>query len=170
MTQQSGRLEGFKRFLRSTAVGVVATIVDLSLLLFLQNSLHFHAILAKTIALSCGILTQFFGNRSFAFKAGAGRVRRQLKWFLLVEAIAFVGTIIVYGLLFRWFTALAVRAQTPGKLFGIMPPEVAASLLSGFIVYYLFSYPLWNRVFKLTPEELAKQQIESAKQQMESAK
>lgn len=88
---------------------------------------------------------------------------RQLKWFLLVEAVAFVATIIVYGLLYRWFAAIAARAPAPGKLFGVMPPEVAASLLSGFIVYYLFSYPMWNRVFKLTPEELAKQQLEDAK-------
>ena len=163
VSQPSARVEGLKRFLRSSAVGVLATIVDLSVLLLLQNKLHLHAVLAKTVALSFGVSTQFFGNRIFAFQASAGRVGRQLKWFIVVEAVAFAGTIIVYGLLFRWFTALASRAQPPGKLFGVMPPEIAASLFSGFIVYFLFSYPLWRRVFKLTPEEQAKQQVESAK-------
>jgi putative flippase GtrA len=151
------RIEGVKRFFKSSFVGIVATIVDLSLLLLLQNSLHLHEYVAKTFALAAGVSTQFFGNRLFAFNAGAGRVDRQLKWFLLVETVAFVATVMVYGWLFHRLSELATRAHPPGKLLGFLAPEIAANLLSGFIVYFGFSYPLWKRVFKLTPEELAAQ-------------
>lgn len=156
---RASRIEGVKRFFRSSFVGIVATIVDLSVLLLLQNSLHIHEYIAKSVALACGVSTQFFGNRLFAFQAGAGRVGRQLKLFILVEAIAFGATVMVYGWLFHRLRTLAQHSVPPGKLLGILPPEIAANLLSGFIVYFGFSYPLWKRVFKLTPEELAKQQL-----------
>lgn len=136
---------GFQRFLRSSFVGIVATIVDVTLLMIALRALGLNPYLAKTIALAGGVTTQFLGNRKFAFRAEAGRLQRQLKWFVVVEAIAFVTTVFVFRGLLAGFRHLNVPLA-----------DVAANLLSGSIVYFGFSYPLWKRVFALTPEEQAR--------------
>ena len=136
---------GIQRFLRSSFVGIVATIVDVSLLMLSLRALGLNPYLAKTIALAGGVTTQFVGNRKFAFRAESGRLDRQLKWFVLVEAIAFVTTVFVFRGLLAAFRHMNVPLA-----------DLAANLLSGFIVYFGFSYPLWKRVFALTPEEQAR--------------
>lgn len=139
------RAQGFKRFLKSSLVGIVATIVDVSLLMLMLRVFALNPYLAKTIALAGGVSTQFLGNRRFAFQATTGRLRRQLQWFVVVETIAFVTTVFV----FRGLLALFKHLNIPLA-------DLAANLMSGSIVYFGFSYPLWKRVFQLTPEEQAK--------------
>jgi putative flippase GtrA len=156
-TSQHGYAEGIRRFLRSSLVGIVATVIDLTLLLLCLRLLHFNPYLAKSIALVGGVTTQFLGNRRFAFRATTGELRRQLQWFVVVEIVAFVTTVFVFrGLLagLRWLD--------------VPMADVFANLASGFVVYFGFSYPLWKRVFALTPEEAARAQ--SAKHGSASAR
>jgi putative flippase GtrA len=143
---------GFKRFMKSSLVGIVATIVDVTVLLVCLRVFALNPYLAKVIALAGGVTTQFLGNRRFAFQASTGRLRRQLQWFAVVEAIAFVTTVFV----FRGLLAL-------GRHFDLPLADLGANLLSGSIVYFGFSYPLWKRVFALTPEERALAEAERAK-------
>lgn len=146
------RSAGFKRFLKSSLVGIIATIVDVTLLMLGLRVLGLNPYLAKTIALAGGVSTQFLGNRRFAFQATTGKLRRQLQWFVIVEAIAFVATVFV----FRGLLAL-------GRHLNVPLADLGANLLSGSIVYFGFSYPLWKRVFQLTPEEQALADAERAK-------
>ena len=138
-----------RRFARSSLVGVLATAIDVALLMLCLRGLHFNPYLAKTIALAGGVTTQFVGNRRFAFRAQAGLLGRQLRWFVVVEAVAFVATVFV----FRGLLALFQRWTLPFA-------DLFANLLSGSIVYFGFSYPLWKRVFALTPEEQARAEAE----------
>jgi putative flippase GtrA len=140
-----------RRFARSSLVGVLATVIDVTLLMICLRGLHFNPYLAKTIALAGGVTTQFVGNRRFAFRAQAGRLDRQLRWFVVVEIVAFVATVFV----FRGLLAVFQRWTVPFA-------DVVANLLSGSIVYFGFSYPLWKRVFALTPEEQARAESERA--------
>jgi putative flippase GtrA len=140
-----------RRFARSSLVGVLATAIDVTLLMICLRGFHFNPYLAKTIALAGGVTTQFVGNRRFAFRAEAGRLGRQLRWFVVVEVVAFVATVFV----FRGLLALFQRWALPFS-------DLFANLLSGSIVYFGFSYPLWKRVFALTPEEQARSDAERA--------
>lgn len=146
------RSVGIKRLFKSSLVGIIATIVDVSLLMLCLRVLGLDPYVAKSIALAGGVSTQFIGNRRFAFQATTGRLRRQLQWFIVVEAIAFVATVLV----FRGLLAL-------GRYMHIPLADLGANLLSGSIVYFGFSYPLWKRVFRLTPEEQALADAERAK-------
>jgi putative flippase GtrA len=149
---------GLKRFLKSSLVGVVATAVDVALLMFCLRALQLNPYLAKSIALTAGVATQFLGNRRFAFQATTGALRRQLQWFLLVEAVAFVAAVLV----FRALLALFRYAEIPLA-------DAAANLLTGSIVYFGFSYPLWKRIFALTPEERARARASSERSTVERA-
>jgi putative flippase GtrA len=149
------------KFLRSAGVGAVATLVDLSALQLLVHALSFSPEQANLPALLLGVATQFFGTKLFAFKSpahgarlGAGRrIRRRELWrrrgsgtpaaglavqggrFLLVEAGAIALNAIAFALLIR---------LTPLPLF-------AARLAGSSLVYFAYSYPLWDRIFAAEP-------------------
>lgn len=123
--------ERIARFLRSSAVGIVATVIDYIVLELAARVFHVDPSLAKIPALACGTLTQFVGSRYFAFRAQQGHLGRQLKWFAFAEFCAFWITVIVFRVMVRWMR---------------IPMEIA-NMVSGFIVYFGFSYPIWKRVF-----------------------
>ena len=126
----------FQRFLRSSLVGLVTSVVDLVIIETGIRLMKVDPALAKAIALAVCTLIQFFGNRSFAFKAQQGRLGRQMMWFIGCEAIA-------AGLMCLVFRQMVRH----------MPLEIANALSIG-VVYFGFSYPLWKRVFTVLPEDL----------------
>jgi putative flippase GtrA len=127
-------IEKVKRFARSSIVGVLATAADFAVLLTCIHLLHLPDWLAKVFSLTAGTSTQFVGSRYYAFRAQHGRLGRQLKWFVVAEALAFVLTVLV----FHGLVLLRV-------------PIVIANFASGSIVYFGFSYPIWSRVFRVPP-------------------
>jgi len=127
------------RFMRSSIVGILATIVDLAVFELCFRLIGLSPTLSKLVSLGLGTTTQFVGSRYFAFRAQAGRLSRQMVWFAVAEFVAFWVTMVVFHFLAKWM---------PG-------PKEIPSLLSGSIVYTLFSYPLWNWVFALRAHERA---------------
>jgi putative flippase GtrA len=127
-----------KRFLRSSLVGIVATIGDLAVLGLCMHLFGLPPWVSKVFALTVGTSIQFVGSRHFAFRAQKGRLQRQLRWFVVAEALALGLTVAV----FQGLVSLGL-------------PAAIASLASGSIVYFGFSYPLWRRVFRVTPDEAA---------------
>jgi putative flippase GtrA len=86
-------------------------------------------------ALCAGASVQFFGNRSFTFRAQAGSMSRQARFFVVVELAA----LLMNYFLFRW---LVPRVH-------ILPPEVV-SFVGTFVVFVTFAYPMRRLViFKL---------------------
>lgn len=133
----------FARFARSSLVGLVATIVDFAILELLARGLHMAPIPSKAIALACGVTTQFVGSRYYAFRAHAGSWHRQLRAFLIVEACAYCLSLGV----FEGLRTVGARLHIPVDL-------ELANLLTGSIVYFGFSYPIWKRVFHVDPNTL----------------
>lgn len=132
-------VERIKRFARSAVVGIVATIADFAVLGLCVGLLRMPDWVGKVFSLSAGTSIQFIGSRHYAFRAQRGRLGRQLKWFVLAEAFAFVLTVVVFRVLVRY----------------LQVPIVVANLLSGSIVYFGFSYPIWKWVFRVLPSELS---------------
>ena len=92
---------------------------------------------ARLPALLAGASFQFFGNRTFAFRAQAGSLTRQAKLFVATELVAMM---LNYSL-FRW---LLPRVE-------FLPPELA-SLLGTFIIFITFGYPMRRLVIFRVPQ------------------
>lgn len=129
------------RLMRSGAVGVVATIVDVLMLVLLVDGLGMPAPWANLPALSLGLLVQFAGNKYFAFEdRSSDRLVRQGTLFALVETGAFALNALAFHL-------LVTMAGTP---------YLVARALGSAGVYFAFSYPLWGLIFRPTPPSNAR--------------
>lgn len=92
---------------------------------------------ARLPALCAGASLQFFGNRTFTFRAGSGSLSRQARLFVLAELV----TLVLNFAVFSW---LVPRLQ------GLAPELV--SFAGSFIVFVSFAYPLRKLViFKVPP-------------------
>ena len=124
----------FFRFLRSSFVGLLATASDFAVLEVCVRLLHIDPPTAKIFSFLVGLAVQFFGNRTFAFNATGGSMRRQVLLFCAVESV----TLTLNWLFFRFL----VRSLH-------LPIEVA-NLIVTFVIYVGFSYPAWRIVFRVS--------------------
>ncbi|MGC4093117.1 MAG: GtrA family protein [Polyangiaceae bacterium] len=126
------------RFVRALIVGSGATLADFSVFTTCVRALDLAPTSARVPALIAGACCQFLGNRSYTFRAQAGNLARQARWFLLFEAITL-------GLNFSLFSYLVKHVP--------LPPELV-SFLGTFLVFIGFAYPMRRLVvFKLTDAE-----------------
>lgn len=123
------------RFARALVVGSGATLVDFSLFTTCIRLIGMTPTAARLPALCAGASVQFFGNRSFTFRAQAGSLSRQARFFVAVELAALA----MNYLLFRWLV--------PKVTF--LPAELV-SFVGTFVVFVTFAYPMRRLViFKL---------------------
>ena len=115
------------RFARALVVGSGATVVDFSVLTTCIRVVGLAPATARVPALLAGACVQFFGNRSYTFRAQRGSITRQARWFLIAELAALVMN---YGI-FRLIQPRAV---------GVAPELV--SFAGTFIVFVGFAYPM----------------------------
>src|SRR5687767_12701832 len=98
------------RFSRALIVGGCATAGDFAVLTTLVRLVGVDPAWARAPALMTGACIQFLGNRSFTFRATAGRMSRQAKLFLVFESVTLAMNWLLYqGLL---------------KALPMLPPEV----------------------------------------------
>jgi len=119
-------------FVRSAVVGLVSTAADVGALAWLVDGVGLSAADANAPALLLGVLLQYLGNKHAAFADHAPDHLRQGALFALVEAGALLWNAMGFNL-------LVTRTDLP---FWIARPLVT------FVVYVLFSYPLWARIFR----------------------
>lgn len=125
-------------FARSALTGGAATLVDLGVVAFAVGILRVPAAAANVPALLAGAVVQFVGNRRFAFRAQGGDVRRQAALFALSEAV----TLLLNGLLYH----LVATHFTLGTASAVVARAVTTNL-----VFVLWSYPVWSRIFQPAP-------------------
>jgi putative flippase GtrA len=125
------------RFARALVVGSGATLCDFSVFTLCVRAAGIAPTSARIPALIVGASFQFFGNRSFTFRAQAGSLSRQAKWFIVFEAIT---------LLLNW-SVFKLLLGTLERL----PAEIV-SFMGTFVVFVTFAYPMRKLVvFKLPP-------------------
>lgn len=125
------------RFGRALVVGSGATLVDFSILTTAIRVFDVAPTIARLPALMAGASFQFFGNRTFTFRAQAGRISRQAKLFLAAELVTLSAN---YGT----FRFLAPRLT-------FVAPELV-SFLGTFIVFVSFAYPVRRLVVFRLPD------------------
>ena len=91
---------------------------------------------ARLPALCVGASLQFFGNRSFTFRAQAGNLSRQARFFVAAELVTLL---LNYGV-FCWLVPRVPR----------VPPELV-SFAGTFIVFIAFAYPMRRLVIFKVP-------------------
>lgn len=131
-------LQRLLRFGRALVVGSGATIIDVSVL---TTSIHLVGLaptVARVPALLAGASFQFFGNRTYTFRAQRGKISRQARLFVAAEVVA---------LLLNWS---AFRFLSPRITF--LPQELV-SFMGTFAVFVLFAYPMRKLVIFRLPDE-----------------
>lgn len=123
----------FATFLRSALTGGAATLADLGVIAFAVGVLHQRPTAANVPALLVGAVVQFFGNRAFAFRA-KGPLHRQAALFALAEAV----TLLLNGALYHAVATLLPLSTAEA---------VVARAITTNLVFVLWSYPVWKRVF-----------------------
>ena len=131
----SSRRRELVTLLRSAAIGSMATAADFGVLALAVGAMGISARAANLPSLLAGSLVQFIGNRHFAFKAKAGCVKRQLKWFVLSEVIALSTNALLYELVAQRVTLTAVSA-------------VLLRAASCSVVFLAWSYPVFRKIFR----------------------
>jgi putative flippase GtrA len=128
-------------FARSALAGGAATLVDLGVLGFAVTVLHVPAAVANAPAAIAGAAVQFFGNRSFAFRS-SGPLGRQALLFGAAELVTLFLNVALYQLV-----VTHVALQAAGALL--------ARVVTTNVVFVLWSYPAWRRIFAPPPRDLA---------------
>lgn len=118
-------------FIRSVLVGLVATAVDVGMLLALVAGCGLLPVAANVPALLVGALLQYLGNKYLAFRDRSRDHLRQGGLFALVEG----GALLLNAAGFHW---LVTASPVP---YALARPVVTLA------VYCAFSYPLWARIF-----------------------
>jgi putative flippase GtrA len=124
------------RFGRALVVGSGATVVDFSIFTTCVRAIDIAPAHARLPALVAGACVQFVGNRSFTFRAQAGKLSRQVQLFLVAEAVT---------LALNWGTFQLLLSRIEGA-----PPELVSFLGTG-LVFLLFAYPVRKLVIFRIP-------------------
>ena len=131
-------LERALRFGRALIVGSGATILDVSVLTTSIHVVGLAPTVARVPALLAGASFQFFGNRTFTFRAQKGKLSRQARLFVAAELFALL---LNYGI----FRELSPRVTAV--------PQELVSFLGTFIVFIGFAYPMRKLVIFKLPDE-----------------
>lgn len=125
-----------KQWARSVAAGAMATGVDLAVLAVFVSLLRVDPRVANVPALLAGGAANFLGNRHFAFRARQGSLTKQALGYTAVEVVALALNGILYDLALR---------LVPGAAHAYW----LVRLVTSHLVFLLWSYPLWRRVFSV---------------------
>jgi putative flippase GtrA len=130
------KAEQLKTMARSAAAGLAATGADLATLSFLVLVTHWSPRAANVPALLVGGIVNFVGNREFAFHAREGNAAKQALGYAAVEGAALVWNGVLYDQVLRWLPGA-------GEYFWLL------RLVVTNVVFLVWSYPLWHRVFRV---------------------
>ncbi len=130
----ASRTKRLATFARSALTGGAATLVDLGFIAAAVGLLHVTPAAANAPALLAGAAVQFFGNRHFAFRSRGGSLARQVGLFAVTEVVTMALNFLLYHL---------VVTHLPLGTGG----AVLARAVTTNLVFVLWSYPVWARIF-----------------------
>jgi putative flippase GtrA len=130
----ASRIHRLATFARSLLTGGAATLVDLGVIAAAVGLFHLKPAAANAPALLAGAAVQFFGNRRFAFRS-RGPLGRQAALFAASEVVTLALNFFLYQ--------LVVTHMALGTGGAVLARAVTTNL-----VFVLWSYPVWARIFR----------------------
>ena len=115
------------RFLRFLAAGGVAALVHFGSRIVLSRWLTFPS--AIVVAYLFGLITAFVLNRRFVFAGSTNRLRAQILWFVAINALAIVQTLLVSLLLADYLRprmGVTWHTQEIAHAFGVVTPVLTS--------------------------------------------
>lgn len=145
-----------RTLIRSSGVGVIATISDQLMLLILISVFGMDEFWANFPSMVPGLVFIYIGNKYFAFEDFSKENVKKGSLFLIIEFGAFLLNLLLYDLLLRYILRFDEHWN----------PHIARAI-GTFVTYMGFSFPLWSLyVFQKTPKE---NEQEEATEEQESA-
>lgn len=120
------------RFAKSGLIGIVASLTDMGILTLLVQFAGLPPHLAVIPSAISGSTIQFLGQRKFAFESKSEKVGTEAKWFIAGEMGSWL---ISAGILFLFTKFTSIH-------------YTIARILTGAIVFAVYSYPIWRLIFK----------------------
>ena len=117
--------KNWRQLAKFCIVGGSGYVVNLCVFAFTFEVLHVHHLIAATVAFVVGVTNNFWWNRHWTFRAGAGRADSQASRFFAVSVVAFLFALGVLELLVSVLgvaelpaQAIAIVAATPLNFIG----------------------------------------------------
>lgn len=117
--------KNWRQLAKFCIVGGSGYVVNLCVFALAFNGLDLHHLVAATLAFVAGVTNNFFWNRHWTFRAGAGRAETQAPRFFAVSVVAFLFALAVLELLVSVggvaelpAQAIAIIAATPLNFIG----------------------------------------------------
>lgn len=117
------------RFVRFLAAGGIAALANFLSRIALSEVMAY--VPAIVLAYGIGMLTAFLLNRAFVFTAADNSLSQQLKWFVLVNLLAVLQTVLISLLFARWLFPLAgmdFHPETIAHAIGVAVPVITSYL------------------------------------------
>lgn len=117
------------RFVRFLAAGGIAAAANFLSRIALSEVMAY--VPAIVLAYCIGMLTAFLLNRVFVFTAADNPLSQQMKWFVLVNLLAVLQTVLISLLFARWLFPLAgmdFHPETLAHAIGVAVPVVTSYL------------------------------------------
>lgn len=117
------------RFVRFLAAGGIAAAANFLSRIALSEVMAY--VPAIVLAYGIGMLTAFLLNRAFVFTAAGNPLSQQLKWFLLVNLLAVLQTVLISLLFARWLFPVAgmdFHPETIAHAIGVAVPVITSYL------------------------------------------
>lgn len=117
------------RFVRFLAAGGIAAAANFLSRIALSEVMAY--IPAIVVAYCIGMLTAFLLNRAFVFTASGNSLSQQLKWFVFVNLLAVLQTVVISLLFARWLFPLAgmdFHPETLAHAIGVAVPVITSYL------------------------------------------
>ena len=116
----------FWEWIRHHATSVLSTAVDFTVMFVAVKVVHLKPVLATVVGASFGSVTNFAVNRSFTYRAGAGRASGQVWRFVVVSA-----------------TSLGLNALGEWTFFSLLGLQfMLARVITAIIVSNGWNYPM----------------------------
>jgi len=117
------------RFLLFLAAGGIAALANFGSRIALSTVIPY--VPAIVLAYGIGMLTAFLLNRAFVFTGATNPVSQQVKWFVAVNLLAVLQTVLISVLFARWLfpaTGMDFHPETVAHAIGVIVPVFTSYL------------------------------------------
>ena len=137
----AGVYKDYRKLVKALMVGVLATLVDMTVLFVLINYFDVFYLSGQAISFLLGMCVSFYLNKNFTFRVKSGKVHFQFASFSIV---AFTQYLLTLGLMFVF---VDIVFNNPDSNVVVMVSKVIVAFI-GFVYAFTLNKSLTFKLFK----------------------